>query len=275
VGHSELQDRDDTVGALTIHARTSTGLAQHARPDIVLVHGLLVSSRYMVPTAQCLAEQYRVWVPDLPGWGLSSKPAGALSVRELADTLIAWFDVVGIDRAVLVSNSFGCQVTVDLAARYPERVSLMVLLGPTVDPEAHSLWHIAGRWLLDVPHEPPSMGLLVLRDFGEMGISRFIANIRRMLEDRIETKLPAVKAPTLVLRGEYDTLVPTSWAVSAAQLMPHGRTIEIPGAAHTLNYHAPSEVTMIVETFIEEMGAEMGADVGVQRSPETPTDPAS
>src|SRR4051794_25652972 len=97
-------------------------MARH-RTDIVLIHGLLVSSRYMLPTAHRLAAFSNVLIPDLPGWGRSSKPERALTVRELADAVVAWFDAVGLGRPVLVANSFGCQVAVDIAARYPDRVA--------------------------------------------------------------------------------------------------------------------------------------------------------
>jgi 2-hydroxy-6-oxonona-2,4-dienedioate hydrolase len=247
-----LVSRYDPAGGPTIHARASTGPIPRDGPPIVLLHGLLVSSRYMLPTAQRLATIYRVVVPDLPGWGHSSKPRRPLCVSELADTLLAWFDAIGLERPVLVANSFGCQVVVDLAARYPDRIALLVLLGPTVDPRARNVWRIVGRWLLDIPLEPPSLALLILRDLVDMGIPRLVACVRRMLEDRIEQELPAVLAPTLVVRGARDTTVPARWANEAASLLPDGRMVEIAGAAHTVNYNAPDATTALVHAFIQE-----------------------
>jgi 2-hydroxy-6-oxonona-2,4-dienedioate hydrolase len=206
----------------------------------------------MVPTARRLGLLYDVFVPDLPGWGRSSKPLHAMRVSALADTLVAWFDAVGLECPVLVANSFGCQVAVDLAARYANRVTLLVLLGPTVDPDARSLWRIAARWLLDIPLEPPSLAMLVARDLVDMKPRRFAEAIRRMLEDRIEQKLPAVAAPTLVVRGERDTTVPTRWAAEAARLVPDGQMVQVPGAAHTLNYNSPDTVTTLIHAFVQE-----------------------
>ena len=53
---------------------------------------------------------------------------------ELSDSLAAWIGEIGLQRATLVGNSFGCQIIADLAVRHPERVERTVLRGPTMDP---------------------------------------------------------------------------------------------------------------------------------------------
>ena len=72
---------------------------------MVLVHGLGVSSRYMLPTLALLAPRARVFAPDLPGFGHSTKPPHTLSLAELADSLADWMSATGLDRAVLLGNS--------------------------------------------------------------------------------------------------------------------------------------------------------------------------
>src|SRR3982751_3131372 len=106
---------------------------------VILVHGMVISSRYMVPTAERLAPLCDVYAVDLPGYGKSAKPARVLSLAELADALAAWMKAAGLEKAHLVGNSFGCQIIVEFALRHPARVNRIVLQGPTVDPEARSL----------------------------------------------------------------------------------------------------------------------------------------
>ena len=67
-----------------MHARISEGPVPNGNPAVVLVHGLVVSSRYMVPTAELLAAHYRVYAPDLPGFGKSYKPPRVVNVAELS-----------------------------------------------------------------------------------------------------------------------------------------------------------------------------------------------
>jgi pimeloyl-ACP methyl ester carboxylesterase len=248
-----FERRFDVAGGHTIHARVSAPPMPAGRPPLVLVHGLLVSSRYFLPTAERLGAHYDVYVPDLPGWGRSGKPSRALTVPELADALVAWLDALGLERPVLVANSFGCQIVADLAARYPERVAGLVLLGPTVDPHARRLWKIGARWLLNVPLEPPGLDLVTLRDLLDMGVRRLIGTIRPMLNDRIERKLPSVTSPALVVRGGRDSTVPKRWATEATRLLPRGRLVEIPGAPHAINYNAPDAVAALVRDFVESL----------------------
>jgi pimeloyl-ACP methyl ester carboxylesterase len=63
------------VDGQTIHARVSANASTASAPAIVMVHGIGVSSKYLWPTAQLLAANYRVYAPDLPGSGGSAKPA--------------------------------------------------------------------------------------------------------------------------------------------------------------------------------------------------------
>ena len=117
-----LESRWSVAGQWRLHASVSVGPLPADRPPIVLVHGFVVSSRYLLPIAGQLARDFRVYLPDLPGFGLSEKPAYALNVSELADALAAWLRVVGLGPVTLLGNSFGCQVLAELAARYPEVV---------------------------------------------------------------------------------------------------------------------------------------------------------
>ena len=251
-GFGRLESNWTRVDGQLMHARVSAEPAAEGGPAVVLVHGLIVSSRYFVPLAERLAADYRVYAPDLPGYGKSAKPSQVLNVPELADALAAWMRAVGLDRAVLIGNSFGCQIVVDFGVRYPDRITRAVLLGPTVDPSARSAPRQVARWLWDVPREPRSLGLVIARDLSDMGPRRALSTFRYMLRDRIEEKLPQLRVPALIMRGTRDPTVPQRWAEEAARLLPLGRLVVIPGAAHTLNYNAPLEVARVVHPFLTE-----------------------
>jgi 2-hydroxy-6-oxonona-2,4-dienedioate hydrolase len=107
------------VHGLPIHTMVSVEAVPAGAPAVVLVHGLGLSHRYMMPIAERLALAYRVYAPDLPGFGDSGKPSQVLDVSGLGDALVAWMQAAGLERAVLFGNSFGCQIIVDMAARYP------------------------------------------------------------------------------------------------------------------------------------------------------------
>jgi 2-hydroxy-6-oxonona-2,4-dienedioate hydrolase len=227
------------VGGLAIHARASAWPVAPDAPVAVLVHGYVVSSAYMVPTARRLRPGWRVLAPDLPGFGASDHPARPYDVPELAGALAGWMRRQRLERVTLLGNSLGCQVVVDLAVRYPELVGELVLVGPTVDPAARSVTAQLGRLLRDSPRERPSLLALHARDWLRAGPAGILATIRHAVADRVEQKLPRVAAPTLVVVGARDPLVPRPWAERATGLLPRGRLVVVPGAPHALNYSAP------------------------------------
>src|SRR4028119_1524663 len=118
------------VDGLRMHARVSEDRAAGG-PPVVLVHGLVVSGRYMVPLLEELARSHAVYAPDLPGFGRSEGPAGALDVAGVADALAAWMRAAGLKGAALVGNSMGCQVIAELVLRHPDLVEKGVLRGAT------------------------------------------------------------------------------------------------------------------------------------------------
>lgn len=247
-----LESRWTDVCDLSMHARVAADPAIPDAPAVVLVHGVGVSSRYMVPTAERLAPSFRVYAPDLPGFGKSAKPPRVLSLAELADALLAWIEASGLQRVTLLGNSFGCQVIVDLAVRHQERIERIVLQGPTVDPSARTWRQQVWRWLVNTPGEATTQGKVIVQDYRDCGIPRLLRTFQLALQDRIEEKLPDVRVPTLVVRGSRDKIVPQRWAEEVARLLPMGRLVVIPGAAHTLNYGAPVDLVRAITPFLTE-----------------------
>src|SRR6185295_19109680 len=117
-------------------------------------------------------------------------------------------------------------------------------------PHNRSAWQQILRLFAVVPFERPSEGPVLLRDFRDLGPRRAIEMVRMALEDRIELKLPRIVAPTLVVRGTRDALVPRRWAMEATRLLHDGRLIEIERAAHTINYSQPAWLTEAAWPFL-------------------------
>jgi 2-hydroxy-6-oxonona-2,4-dienedioate hydrolase len=235
---------------LLMHARLSVDPTPSSSLPLVLVHGIGVASRFMVPVAELLAPYHRVYAPDLPGFGKSEKPAHALSLVELTDALAWWTREIGLERAAFLGNSFGCQIVADLALRYPELVERVVLQGPTIDPQGRTAWQQVERWLTNSRQEPLSHGLISAREYPHCGLRRLIRTFRYALEDRIEEKLPHMRVPALVVRGSRDPIVPQRWAEEATRLLPMGRLAVIPGAPHTVVYDAPLKLVRVVRPFL-------------------------
>lgn len=248
----ELRSEWFWVDGLRVHARTNVG-PQPAGPEtIVLVHGLVVSSRYMRRLLARLGPWFRTWAPDLPGFGRSEDPGRLYSLPELADALVAWMDAAGVARATLVGNSFGCQISAEVAVRYPERVARLVFQGPTAEPGTRTVPRQIRCFLRNSVRDKPSVAPIMLRDYWDAGWRRFVHTFRVELEDAIEVKLPSIDVPVLVLSGERDPITRPEWGQRVATMLPRGRHVILAGAAHTAVWGAARQVARAIQAFLRE-----------------------
>lgn len=242
-----------------MHAVAAPGPRLAEAPPLILVHGLGLSHQYMMPTAERLAHRFEVCVPDLPGFGESDHPDHVLDIGEMADALVAWMNVTGLVRAALIGNSQGCQVIIDLAARYPERIVAGVLQGPTTPPEERSWLRQFIRWRQNAPYNPPELDAINHESYRKSGYLRVLRAFQYSLDDALETKCQRIRAPMLVVRGQHDPICHEAWAQTLAARFPAGRIVSIPRQAHMIVYTGPAALASVAAQFVEEcVAAERG-----------------
>ena len=224
--------RWSTVAGLRCHERVRAAPVPGALP-VVLLHGLAVSHRYLMPTAHALADRHPVIVPDLPGFGLSDKPRTALDVPAHAEHIAARLDDAGLSDVAVLGHSFGAEVAAALAAARPDLVSALVLVGPTADPAARNRRSQFGRWSADLLVEDPRQAAILSRDMLDAKPWRVLATLGRSVRNAIEADLVRVKARTLVLGGRWDPVAPPRWRHEVA-VLSGGTSVTVPRAGHNV-----------------------------------------
>ncbi len=230
------RSRWTSVAGLRIHERLRARPPATPSPGtlpVVLLHGLAVSHRYLMPTAHALSARHPVHVPDLPGFGLSDKPGHALDVGEHTDVVAAWLVARGLHRVCVAGHSFGAEIAAALARRRPDMVAALVLGGPTADPVARSRRGLIRRWTADLMVEDPRQAAILARDVRDAKPWRILATLGHSVRNAVEEDLWHVTAPTLVLGGGWDTVAPPRWRRQVAALTG-GTAVTVPGAGHNV-----------------------------------------
>jgi pimeloyl-ACP methyl ester carboxylesterase len=254
-------------------------------PPVVLLHGLGATNASMLPTLVDLARDHRVLAPDLPGFGDSGKPGGEYGPSFFARWLTAFLDVLGIERAVLVGNSMGGRIAIELALVAPERVERLVLYAPSLAfkrfREATPLVRLVSAQLGALPLVVPrpivmaALRMMFARperlheawyeaaadEFARVfaiarGRTAFFSAARQIyLEEAHGTagfwdRLPALRRPALFLWGDRDQLVPARFARHVTESVPQVRSIVLDDCGHVPQFEHAQQTHRLVREFL-------------------------
>jgi pimeloyl-ACP methyl ester carboxylesterase len=235
------------VEGLPLYHRMSV-LAGNDAPAIVHVHGFGISGTYLEPTAERLVDQYRNFIPDLPGHGRSMRRDRPSDLSSMARSIIAYCDAIGVEQATFVGNSLGCPLICEIATSYPERIDSAVLVSPAGGPNNQPLRRAVGQMARDGLREPLSMLPIAVRDYVRFGLLSGLSLFRALTRFPTLERVRHLNMPTLVVAGLRDPLLRLD-RMSVFAGLPHVRAVAIPGA-HALNFSRPDIVAALVKAHL-------------------------
>jgi pimeloyl-ACP methyl ester carboxylesterase len=239
------------VGEHTIHAAEGG-----AGPPLLLLHGLGGSCRWWGHNLDGLAKHFRVYAPDLPGFGLSHSRQ-FFNLHSAADELVRWMQQIGLRRAHIVGHSMGGFVAIDLAARYPAFVDRLVLVSAAVraadiKPQINlrqikpNMCQIKSR-LRGLNTLP-----LLLSDICRCNPRNLLAATEAMMRTKIQDRLQRIQARTMVLWGDQDAMVPIEQGYALAQQLPCEELVMIENAGHNLMWDQPETFNKELTNFLHQ-----------------------
>ena len=239
------------VEGRTVHYRRSTG---GDGVPIVHVHGFAMSGAYLMPTAQLLAGRWVNVVPDLPGYGRSQRRDRVLDIPALSEALMAVLDALDLERAVLVGNSRGCPVALEVAHAAPDRVHRLVLVSPAGGVQNRPLSRALGQLARDGFRESPRMLPVAVPDYVRFGPLNGLRLFRELTLFPSLERLVHTPVPTLAVLGLRDPLIPAPDRVrEVARLAPEHVTVAvIEKAAHAVNFSHPVELAGTIEAWLDD-----------------------
>jgi pimeloyl-ACP methyl ester carboxylesterase len=231
-------------------------------PPMVHVHGFAISGSYLLPTARRLIDSFRVYVPDLPGFGRSPTPHGELGIDDLAEVLGGFMDAVGVPRAVIVANSLGCAITAELIDAQPQKVSRAVMVGIAGGRHNRPLGKAVNQMLRDGLREPPALLLVAAPDYLRFGPIRAVRLFRRMTRFPAFERFISLSVPVMVVIGSEDPLRPSWRRITEVlnEVPPEVTLVLFQGAAHAINFTHPRELAHAITQYVAGQPIRMDAD---------------
>jgi pimeloyl-ACP methyl ester carboxylesterase len=245
-----------TQGTLTVAGRRlfyRRSLGADGGVPIVHVHGFGISGTYLMPTARRLAAHSPNVVPDLPGYGRSERRDRTLGIPDLSDALLATIDALGLEKVVLVGNSMGCPIGLEVAHLAPERVHRLVLVSPAGGLHNQPLARALGQLAVDAARESPRMVPVAVPDYARFGLLNALRLFRQLTEFPSLERLLHTPVPTLAVVGSRDPLMPPPRRVrEVGRMAPeHVTVVLIRGAAHAVNFSHPGELAHAISSWLD------------------------
>lgn len=268
---------------VTVHYRDQ---GKSDGPPIVMVHGFAANLDAWEPWIARLGRENRIITLDLPAHGLTLVPAGyRVSTAGQVEVVDQLTRALGADRFALAGNSMGGGVAWSYALAHPDRVGALVLVDSVGPPSGVKrqggppaifvlLGNPVGRALLRQidPRPLAERGLkqayidpaLVTPQLVDRYVDLALAPGHRALllagEDRPRTPVTAltfqvIHAPTLVLHGAADTVIPLSGGQALAAAIPGARLIVYPGVGHVPMEQIPERSAADVRAFLATIGS--------------------
>jgi len=257
------------VAGIRLHLR-DTG--PRDAPALLLVHGFAANLHTWNGIAPLLEGRFRVVRLDLPGFGLSGPdPAKDYSDARMGEVLLALMDRLGVGRFHLVGASMGGRIAFALAAAHPDRVDRLALFAPDGFREGGAAPARMPWWARLVPWAMPDWPLRrilaatyadpALMDDARFALYRDLLRapgVRQAMLDRAkdlrprgyERALRGLQAPTLLLWGAADRLVPPARAADFAAALPNSQVVMLPGTGHVPMEEAPAATAEALRRFL-------------------------
>jgi pimeloyl-ACP methyl ester carboxylesterase len=278
-------DTDFEPWEVDLHGHRVIYRAIGSGPPVVLIHGMVNSSRHWRDVALRLADRHTVIAPDLIGHGDSATPRGDYSLGAHAAAIRDLLVSIGVGPATVVGHSLGGGVAMQYFWQFPERVERLALvssggLGPDVSPMLRGAALPGANGLIRLAAGPRVLGTLdrsaewldrrgsrrapyvraVVRAMRPLehagGRKAFVETLRSVIDVRGQ-RVSAVDrlyllgpVPSLIVWGERDHTIPIAHGLAAHEAIPNSSFATLPRAAHFPHLEDPEGLAGALADFI-------------------------
>jgi len=223
-----------------------------SKKTIVLIHGLGASAERWDQVIPLFADEYRVIVPDLIGFGYSDKPLVDYTTEFFSEFLEKFFVASDIKRPNLIGSSLGGQIIVEYASSHPQEIEKLVLVSPSGTMKKSTPALDAYIMAALYPNEQSAKNAFELMEGSGHNTHKKIITgfVERMQlpnaklafmstllgiknSELVISKLETISIPTLIIWGANDPVIPIHYADSFVSTIQDCRFFRMDGCGHT------------------------------------------
>ncbi len=231
---------------------------------VLLIHGGVASSEYWGEVVPVLMDKYKVIVADSRGHGRSTRTKEPLGYAVMTDDYVALLDHLKIDKVALLGHSDGGNIGLDMAMRYPQRLSKLIAFGanynpgglkndgydPAQDPVFAGIWDW-NRELYERISPTPTHYEAFWKDMAAMWSSQ---------PDFKPEQLAKIRTPTVIMGAEQDEFIRREHTEELAKLVPGAKLVMLRGVGHLAMGQDPAQFNREVLLFLDSSLADREAE---------------
>ncbi len=241
---------------------------------VLILHGWGSSLENWIPVKNLLENQgYKVFVPDLPGFGETPKPEKPWSIDDYVEWIKRFCEkqkqVHGksIEPFFLIGHSFGGGIAVKFTIKYPQKISRLVLIAPAIVRQKRIKQYIyfllskIGKLIFSLPilsFLQPVIRKILYRflgvaDYYKLYIQKELnmkETFKKVIKEDLQKFLPQIKTRTFIIWGDKDKVTPLSDAYVIQKRIQNSHLKIIPEGGHSLHFQVPEKFVEIIIQFL-------------------------
>ena len=233
-------------------------------PPLLYLHGANLGNLWLAFHTK-LAQQFHVFAPDTPGFGLTERPNWMRDMSDYILYLRDLLDTLGLDKPFIVGHSLGGWMAAELAVWYPERTGKLVLsnsVGIRVKGQPiANLFAMNAQEILMACFDDFSAAAPLIP--GEFNADFMISQYRQLTtlaslawnptyDPKLERRLERITSPTLIVWGKNDRLVPSAYGDAFHRLIPGSELVMLEGTGHMPMFEKSEEWSNAIREFLQK-----------------------
>ncbi len=244
-------------------------------PPVILIHGWTQAWNTWRSTLETFQNRYRMYAPDLWGFGESQSQHGSFEVKDYVELIPRFMDELGMIKAPIMGHSMGGTTALGVALKYPERVKKVAVVGSPIDGRSLSFFlKLAGQPLIanimlmgqDAPvlrtfirlwspfvsrPQPNLFYNMTIANSQGFTVDSFFSSIDSLHHTDLRHDLHRITMPAMGVYGARDVIVNPNQSKLFARYIPHGQTVYLKNAGHFPMWDTPKEFHAAFQQFME------------------------